>query len=54
MSACQLANPNVVQKGAQNAKIMQSAVRLFEGGRHVGQDIHIDPDHNINENVINY
>ena len=54
MSARRLADPNVIQKSAQNEKIMQSAVQLFKGGRHVGQDIHTGPDHNINGNVVYY
>ena len=54
MSAHWLADPNVVQKSAQNAIIMWSAVRLFKGGRHVGRDICTGPDHNINGNVVNY
>ena len=44
MSACRPADPNVVRKSAQNAKIMQSAIRLFKGGRHVGRVIHTSPN----------
>ena len=33
-----MANSKVVQKSAQNLKIMQLAIQLFWSGQHIGQD----------------